>query len=95
MKTICTDCGHVYDADTGDPSRRIPPGTEFAELPLDWSCPECLAGTDHFEVIDENVTGQQEVVSIRISDIPELLKLYAMWRGSASNFLGIRSISEW
>ena len=39
----CTgdQCGYVYDPEYGDPSRDIPPGTEFRDLPEDWVCPIC------------------------------------------------------
>jgi [NiFe] hydrogenase assembly HybE family chaperone len=39
----CSVCWHVYDADRGDPSRAVAPGTAFADLPDDWRCPECDA----------------------------------------------------
>jgi len=40
-KYICTVCGYVYDPEIGDPSRNIPPGTAFEDLPDDWRCPRC------------------------------------------------------
>lgn len=42
-KYICTVCGYVYDPAVGDPSRDIPPGTPFEDLPDDWRCPRCKA----------------------------------------------------
>jgi rubredoxin len=33
----------------GDPENDIEPGTELDELPEDWTCPLCGAGTDDFE----------------------------------------------
>lgn len=42
-KYICTVCGYVYDPAVGDPSRDIPPGMPFEDLPDDWRCPRCKA----------------------------------------------------
>ncbi|HEX7836398.1 MAG TPA: rubredoxin [Kofleriaceae bacterium] len=44
----CTLCGHQYDPRAGDPTRGIPPGTRFADLPDDWVCPRCGAAKDEF-----------------------------------------------
>ena len=41
QKYVCTFCGWVYDPAKGDPDGGIPPGTPFADLPEDWSCPKC------------------------------------------------------
>lgn len=40
---ICTLCGYIYDPAIGDPENGIAPGTPFADLPDDWSCPFCGA----------------------------------------------------
>ncbi len=37
----CLSCGHHYDPAVGAPEDGIPPGTPFADLPEDWTCPEC------------------------------------------------------
>lgn len=47
-KFICDICGYVYDPAVGDPGEGVEPGTAFADLPGDWVCPECGAGTDSF-----------------------------------------------
>ncbi len=40
-KYVCDVCGYVYDpAENG--------GVEFADLPDDWTCPECGVGKDQF-----------------------------------------------
>lgn len=44
----CTICGFRYDPEEGDPSAGIPPGTPFEDLPDDYKCPICNAGTDYF-----------------------------------------------
>lgn len=48
-KYICTVCDWVYDPAIGDPENGIEPGTPFADLPSDWTCPEYGVGKDMFE----------------------------------------------
>ncbi len=48
-KYVCTICGYVYDPEKGDTENGIEIGTKFADLPDDWVCPICGAGTDQFE----------------------------------------------
>lgn len=48
-KYVCTVCGYVYDPAKGDPDNGVAPGTPFADVPADWTCPECGAGKDSFE----------------------------------------------
>ena len=48
-KYICTNCGYVYDPATGDPAHGIAPGTPFAELPGEWTCPICYVAKDGFD----------------------------------------------
>lgn len=50
-KYVCTVCGYIYDPALGDPDNGIDPGTEFADIPDDWTCPECGADKDAFEVV--------------------------------------------
>ena len=47
-KYVCSICGYVYDPEIGDPENGVEPGTEFADLPDDWVCPECGATKDLF-----------------------------------------------
>jgi rubredoxin len=51
-KYRCNVCGYVYDPETGDPSRNIPPGTPFEKLPDDWTCPVCGASKEDFSPED-------------------------------------------
>lgn len=48
-KYICTNCGYVYDPQSGDPDHGIEPGTLFEALPDDWCCPICYVGKDRFD----------------------------------------------
>ena len=52
-KYACSLCGWVYDEATGDPENGIAPGTRFEDLPEDFVCPLCGAGTEDFEVSEE------------------------------------------
>ena len=46
----CPECGYVFDEDKGDAHEGYPPGTVFAELPLDFACPDCAVRyRDDFE----------------------------------------------
>jgi rubredoxin len=37
----CPECGFIYDEAAGNPREGFPPGTPFADIPDDWSCPDC------------------------------------------------------
>lgn len=49
MKYICSVCGYEYDEDAGDPDNGIVPGTKWADVPEDFTCPLCGVGKDEFE----------------------------------------------
>ncbi|MDR1487995.1 MAG: rubredoxin [Deltaproteobacteria bacterium] len=51
-KHVCVVCGYVYDPVAGDPDSGVAANTDFADVPADWVCPICGAGTDQFEVED-------------------------------------------
>ena len=52
-KWECLVCGYVYDPEKGDPDSGVAPGTSFEALPDDWVCPDCGAGKDEFEKIEQ------------------------------------------
>lgn len=52
-KYECTLCGYIYDPAIGDPANGIKAGTAFKDLPQDWTCPDCGAGKDEFEPIED------------------------------------------
>ncbi len=52
-KYKCLVCGYIYDPQLGDPNAGVAAGTAFADLPDDWLCPECGAGKDQFEPLEE------------------------------------------
>ena len=53
QKYQCLLCSYIYDPEVGDPDNGVEPGTEFADLPDNWVCPECGASKDEFEPYNE------------------------------------------
>ena len=52
MKTyMCLICGWIYDEALGAPDHGIAPGTPWAEVPMNWTCPECGARKEDFEMV--------------------------------------------
>lgn len=47
----CIVCGLIYDEKEGWPDDGIAPGTKWADVPDDWTCPDCGVGKDDFELI--------------------------------------------
>lgn len=53
MKTwICNICGWIYDEANGAPEDGIPPGTRWADVPPNWTCPECQARKEDFDMVE-------------------------------------------
>ena len=48
---MCLICGWVYDEAAGLPDEGIAAGTRWADVPMNWSCPECGARKDDFEMV--------------------------------------------
>jgi rubredoxin len=51
-KYMCLICGWIYDEAEGSPEEGIAPGTRWEDVPPNWSCPECGARKDDFEMIE-------------------------------------------
>ncbi|HYW05258.1 MAG TPA: rubredoxin [Gammaproteobacteria bacterium] len=49
-KWECQVCGFIYDEAEGLPDEDIPPGTRWEDIPEDWTCPDCGASKDDFEM---------------------------------------------
>ncbi len=47
----CQICGFIYDEAAGLPEESIAPGTLWADIPDDWSCPDCGADKSDFEML--------------------------------------------
>ncbi|MBT4032657.1 MAG: rubredoxin [Methylococcales bacterium] len=48
---MCTVCDHIYDEALGDPDTNIAPGTLWADIPEDWTCPDCGVDKSLFELM--------------------------------------------
>jgi len=53
MKCRCLLCSYIYDPAAGDLDNGVSPGTAFDDLPDTWVCPECGAGKDQFEPVED------------------------------------------
>ena len=51
-KYMCLICGWIYDEEVGSPEDGIPPGTRWEDVPPNWTCPECGARKDDFEMVE-------------------------------------------
>ncbi len=49
---MCLDGGFIYDAAAGAPDEGIAPGTRWIDVPVDWTCPECGARKEDFEMVE-------------------------------------------
>ncbi|AFJ37015.1 MULTISPECIES: rubredoxin [Mycobacterium] len=49
---VCVQCGFEYDEAKGWPEDGIAPGTRWADIPEDWSCPDCGAAKTDFEMVE-------------------------------------------
>ena len=48
---MCLICGWIYDEALGDPDSNIAPGTPWEQVPMNWTCPECGARKEDFEMV--------------------------------------------
>jgi rubredoxin len=48
---MCLICGWIYDEAAGDTEHGIAPGTAWADVPMNWTCPECGARKEDFEMV--------------------------------------------
>lgn len=48
---MCLICGWLYDEAEGAPDHGIAPGTAWADVPINWTCPECGARKEDFEMV--------------------------------------------
>ena len=49
---MCLICGFIYDEAAGAPDEGIAPGTKWEDVPMNWTCPECGARKEDFEMIE-------------------------------------------
>ena len=48
----CQLCGYQYNPKVGDPDNNVEVGTEFEDIPEDWTCPLCGASKEDFELAE-------------------------------------------
>ncbi|WP_277604685.1 rubredoxin [Pelomonas sp. CA6] len=48
---MCLICGWIYDEAAGDPEHGIAPGTRWEDVDMNWTCPECGARKEDFEMV--------------------------------------------
>jgi rubredoxin len=41
----------MYDEALGDPDSGLKAGTRWADVPMNWTCPECGARKEDFEMV--------------------------------------------
>ena len=51
-KWQCIVCGFVYDEAEGMPDEDVAPGTSWNDIPDDWTCPDCGAPKEDFEMME-------------------------------------------
>ena len=51
QKWMCFISGYIYDEAAGAPEEGIAPGTLWADVPVNWTCSECGARKEDFEMI--------------------------------------------
>ncbi|MEO6293497.1 MAG: rubredoxin [Burkholderiaceae bacterium] len=49
---LCLICGWLYDEKLGAPEHGIAPGTLWERIPMNWTCPECGARKEDFEMVE-------------------------------------------
>lgn len=49
---MCLLCGFIYEEEKGLPAEGIAPGTRWEDVPINWTCPDCGARKDDFEMIE-------------------------------------------
>lgn len=48
---MCVVCGFIYDERKGMPEEEVAPGTLWQDVPVNWTCPECGARKEDFEML--------------------------------------------
>ena len=49
---VCIVCGFIYDEAAGRPEDHIAAGTRWADVPADWTCPDCGVSKADFEMVE-------------------------------------------
>mmetsp|Transcript_51564 Transcript_51564/g.104968 ORF Transcript_51564/g.104968 Transcript_51564/m.104968 type:complete len:173 (+) Transcript_51564:811-1329(+) len=59
-KFECQTCGYIYEPEKGDKFAGIEPGTQFAALGDDFSCPACRSPKTQFKSVKKVIAGFAE-----------------------------------
>ena len=51
-KYMCVICGYIYDEAVGWPDDGIQPGTLWEDVPINWTCPDCGARKEDFDMVE-------------------------------------------
>lgn len=51
-KWRCLICDYVYDEALGAPDDGIAPGTRWEDVPETWTCPDCGASKEDFQMVE-------------------------------------------
>lgn len=51
-KWMCVVCGFIYDEAEGVPEEGIAAGTRWEDVPDTWTCPDCGATKEDFEMVE-------------------------------------------
>jgi rubredoxin len=49
---MCLGCGFLYDEEFGAPEHGLAAGTRWADVPMDWHCPDCGTPKHLFEMVE-------------------------------------------
>ena len=49
---MCLTCGFIYEEAKVLPDEGIAPGTRWTDVPINWTCPECGARKEDFEMVE-------------------------------------------
>jgi len=49
---MCLICGFIYDEAAGSLEEDIAAGTRWEDIPPNWTCPECGARKEDFEMVE-------------------------------------------
>mgnify|MGYP002630240105 FL=1 len=50
-KYMCLICGYIYDEAAGVPAEGLAAGIRWEDVPMNWTCPECGARKEDFEMV--------------------------------------------
>jgi len=69
----CVICGWVYDESKGWPDDDILAGTRWADIPDDWTCPDCGVGKQDFDMISVSAQSRESATD-SLQESPEAIE---------------------